>query len=99
MAFPRLRALLARPSAPRWLVGLATALYAFDDAHGAPVAWIANRNALMSASFGVLALTAHDRWRRQERAGFAWIASGQFLLALLSLEGGIATAGYLAAYA
>src|SRR5437868_2413192 len=46
---------------PAWVAGLATALYAFDHAHAGPVAWIANRNAIASACFGVLAVIWHDR--------------------------------------
>jgi hypothetical protein len=82
-----------------WVAGLATALYAFDHAHATPVAWIANRNALMAAFFGVMALLAHDRWRREGRRSLLLGASLAFVLALLSSEAGVAIAGYLVAYA
>ncbi|MHC4659547.1 MAG: hypothetical protein ACYS83_10315 [Planctomycetota bacterium] len=77
---------------------LAALLYTIDDAHGVPVGFLANRNAILAALFGVLAIIAHDRWRRHGwRAG---MALGPLLLALslLSAEAGIATCGYLAAY-
>jgi hypothetical protein len=82
-----------------WVAGLAVDMYAFDPSHAGPVAWIANRNALMSTLFGVLALLAHDAWRRGRRRAFAFAAPALLLLALLSAESGIAIAGYLVAYA
>lgn len=82
-----------------WIAGLAAILYAIEDAHGTPVGWLSNRNAVLATLFGVLALIVHDRWRRNGwRLG---IALGPLLLAvsLLSAEAGIATCAYLAAYA
>lgn len=82
-----------------WVGGLAAILYAVDDAHGMPAGWLADRNAVLATFFGVLAVLAHDRWRRDGR----WIglAAGTVLLtlSLLSAEAGIATCAYLAAYA
>ena len=77
-----------------WVAGLAVDLYAFDPSHAGPVAWIANRNALMSTLFGVLALLAHDAWRSGGRRTFAFAAPALLLLALLSAESGVAIAGY-----
>ncbi|MCB9570072.1 MAG: hypothetical protein H6710_23095 [Myxococcales bacterium] len=53
------------------LVALIAALsFTVDSTHGAPVAWIAQRNALLAAIFAVACLLAHDRWRRGDaRAG------------------------------
>jgi hypothetical protein len=82
-----------------WIAGLAAALYAFDHSHAGPVAWIANRNALMAALFGVLSLLAHDRWRRDGRHAFALVAPLLLLLALSSAEAGVAILGYTFAYA
>src|SRR5580698_606577 len=66
-------ALYRRFIASPWIASLATAFYAFDHAHSCPAAWVANRGALMSALFGVLAILAHDRWRtrRLRRYGVA----------------------------
>jgi hypothetical protein len=83
----------------RWVAGLAAFLYAFDHAHAAPVAWVANRNAVMSTLFGVLSLTAHQRWRATGKLASGAIAGVLFALALLSAESGIAIAGYLVAFA
>ncbi|MEY4583492.1 MAG: hypothetical protein RL701_8195, partial [Pseudomonadota bacterium] len=43
---------------PEWplLTGLGLLLYAIDDAHGATVGWIANRNAIISAALSLPAL-------------------------------------------
>lgn len=81
------------------VAGLAALLYAVDDAHGLPVGFLANRNAVLATLFGVLAIMAHDRWRRESwRTG---AALGPLCLAasLLSAEAGIATCAYLAAHA
>ncbi len=81
-----------------WVAGLAALLYAVDDAHGLPVGWIANRNAVTAAAFGMAALVSHDRWRRDGwRAGI--VVGPCFLaLGLLSAEAALATTAYLAAY-
>lgn len=82
-----------------WVAGLATLLWAIDDAHGMPVGYLANRGALTAPLFGVLSLIAHDRWRRDDWNG--GVVVGPMLLAasLLSKETGIATCAYLVAHA
>lgn len=82
-----------------WIAGLAALLYAIDDAHSFPAAWIANRNGLMAAFFGFATLLLHDRWRTRRgwRAPILGIVS--LLLGLLSNEGAIAACAYLFAYA
>ncbi len=82
-----------------WIAGLAAILYAVDDAHAYPAAWIANRNALIATSFGVLALICHDRWRRRGWMPGPWLAAASVGLALFSAEIGVATLAYLLAYA
>lgn len=82
-----------------WVVGLAAVLYAVDDAHAMPIAFIANRNALIATFLGVLALGLHDRWRRGGWRFGAVLAPGILLLSLLAKEEGVATCAYLAAYA
>ena len=56
--------LYRRLMGPTPAAGVAALLFAVDDAHGGPAGWIANRNALVAATFGVLALLAHDARRR-----------------------------------
>jgi len=88
-----------RMFATAWIAGLAALLVAIDDAHGLPAVWLANRNALIGLFFGLLALIAHDRWRRDGRWTGAVLAPLAFALGLLSKESTLAIAGYLFAYA
>ncbi len=82
------------------VAGLAALAYAVDDAHGAPAGWIANRNALVAAFFGLLCLLAHDRWRRGGGgAPAAALSALAFALALAAGEMGLGAFAYLVAYA
>ena len=78
---------------------LAGLLYAVAHARGAPVGWLANRNAMIAAVFGILAIYAHDRWRRGQARGAGVLAPILLALALLSAEVGVGAFGYLVAYA
>ncbi len=89
------RRLIAIP----WVAGLAALLYALDDAHGMPVAFLANRNALVATGFGVLSLWCHDRARRDGWTPGAALSPMAFLAALLGGESGIGAAPYLLGYA
>lgn len=78
---------------------LAALLYAIDDAHAVPMGWIASRNATLAAFWGVACLIFHLKWRRE---GKPWALVAALLALATSVhsnEGGIATAGYLFAYA
>jgi hypothetical protein len=81
------------------IAGLAAVLFALDDAHAIPAAWLANRNILLATFFGLLCVLAHDRWRR---GGERWgaVASPVFLgLGLCSGEAATGAFGYLLAHA
>lgn len=78
------------PSAP--IAALAGLLFAIDEAHGVPIGWIANRNALFASVFSVAAILLHHRGRR----ALASICLG---LAVCSGEVGVGAFGYLVAYA
>ena len=82
-----------------WQAGVAMLMFAVDDAHGTPVGWIANRNSLIAATFGVSALILHDRWRREGWRAGSLLAPLLFGAALCAKEEGIATFAYLAAHA
>jgi len=84
---------------PLWAAALAALLFAVDDSHAMPVGWLANRNALVAGAFGVLALLAHDRWRRDGWRWGAVLAPLALLAALLSKEAAVSVGGYLLAYA
>jgi hypothetical protein len=84
---------------PAWVAGLAALLFAVDDAHGMPAVWLANRYANIGVLFGLAALIAHDRWRRDGWRPGAVIAPLALLLGLLAGEIALAAGGYLLAYA
>lgn len=81
-----------------WAAGLAAILYVVDDARGTTVGWLANRNAILAAIFGILTVIVYDKWRREGwRAGMI-LGPVLLVLSLLSAEAGIATCAYLGAY-
>ena len=65
---------------------------------GATAGFLANRNVLVAATFGVSALVFHDRWRRDGSRIAALLAPLLLSAALFSKEEGIGTVAYLAAY-
>ncbi len=94
------RRILARePGSRPWVGGLAALLFALDNSHALPAAWLANRNALIGGTFGLLALVAHDRWRRDGWRAGAYLAPVFLVLGLLSAEIALGAAAFLLAYA
>lgn len=70
----------------RW-AWAAVALYAFDDAHAFPLAWLANRAAIVSGTFGWLALGAYARrrsWSSIAVASALCMAAGEYGLSALA---------------
>jgi hypothetical protein len=93
-------AALYRRLAPTAAVaGVAGVLFAIDDGHATPAAWLANRNALVATLFALLALAAHDRWRRDGWRAGAWVSPACLLLGLFGGEMAVGAGGYLLAYA
>jgi hypothetical protein len=82
-----------------WAAGVAGLLFAVDDARGATAGFLANRNVLVAATFGVAALICHDRWRRDGSRRAAVLGPLLLCAALFAKEEGIGTCAYLAAYA
>lgn len=76
------RALYKRFFSPR-LTFMATAIFALAPCHALPLAWLANRETLISLAFGGLALGANAQWREQRRLRDGLIACALFALALL----------------
>lgn len=91
--------LYRRVGGAAWTAGLAGLLFVVDESHGMPALWIANRNAILALFFGIACLLCHAKWR--ETRAKHWVATG--VVALLASvhcnEGGIATTGYLFAFA
>lgn len=85
--------------APRWIAVLGLVLFAVDDAHGATVAWIANRNALVSLTLALPVLHLHDRHHRTGSATALVAASLLFAVAMLAGETALAVLGYVGAHA
>ena len=90
---------LSAAPTPPWVAGFAGLLFAIDDAHGMPAVWLANRNASIGVFFGLTALIAHDRWRRDGWRLGVLIAPVALLLGLMAGEIALAACGYLLAYA
>jgi hypothetical protein len=91
--------LYRRLMGPGWVAGLAALVFALDDAHASPAAWLANRNAVLGTLFGLAALGCHDRWRRLGWRAGLFLAPAALLVALLGGEIALATGAYLFAYA
>jgi hypothetical protein len=92
-------ALYRRLVRPEWTAGLAALAFAVDDAHASPADWIANRNATIATLFALLALVAHDRWRRDGWRPGIVLGPLALLLGLLGGEMALAAGAYLLAYA
>lgn len=92
-------ALYRRILGATWIAGAAALLFAVDDAHAVAATWLASRNVVLSGLFSILALIAHDCWRRDDSRSGALVAPICLLAALLSGEVAVATGGYLLAYA
>lgn len=88
---------VARTLGRRWAL-LAVALYAFDDCHVYPLAWLANRAATISILFGLLAFEAHVRWREDDWTPGRWLAPAFTALSLAAGEYGFAVLGFLLAF-
>ena len=79
-------------------MGLAALLFALEDAHALPAAWIANRNALLALTTGVAGLLVHLRWRRVGGVRRLLGALGLMAAALLCSEAALGAVAYLVAW-
>lgn len=84
---------------PGWVAALATLVFAVDEAHAMPVAWVANRNALLVMVFGVGALLAHIRWRRRNDVPCGLAAPVLLACSFASGEMAVCIAAYVVAFA
>lgn len=90
---------LSWPSRAPWVAGLAGLGFAVDDAHAAPAAWIANRNATVAAVFAIASILVYDRWRRDGWRAGMWLAPLFLGLGLLGGESAVGGGAYLLSYA
>jgi len=86
-----------------WIANLAAVMYVVDYTHGIPVAWLANRNAVIAAVFAIAALGTHDvaalAEGRSARARASVVSGVLFFLGLLAGESALAALAYLAVHA
>lgn len=89
--------LLRRLLGGRW-AAVALLLYALDECHTYPIGWLANRNAIVSATFAFVALWAHVRHREDGWARGRWLAPLGLLLALGGGEYGLCIVPFFVLY-
>ena len=81
------------------LAWLAVVLYVIDGNHASAITWIANRNGLLAACFGLLCFYWHMMGVERKAPGFTLLAYLSFVLAMLSGESGIAITAFLFSFA
>jgi hypothetical protein len=82
-----------------WPAGLAALFFAVDPGHAVTAGWVAARNAILAAFFGLLAVYAQDRWQRDRERWAAFVAPLACAASLASGESGLATVGLLFVHA
>jgi hypothetical protein len=76
---------------------LAATAFALSPCHVLPLAWIANREALVSTALGAFALAWYVRWREKARPGDGAVSTLLFALAIGAGEYTLCFAGYVLA--
>ncbi|MDX1696032.1 MAG: hypothetical protein R3208_19865 [Ketobacteraceae bacterium] len=94
-----LHRLYLKSGLPASVALVALAAFLLDSTHGFTLSWIANRNAIMAAVFGVTCLYYYLLWKETGRTGFMGLSLLFLGLSLLSGEIGISTTCYLGAHA
>jgi hypothetical protein len=89
---------LCAPLLGRAAALIALVFFALDEAQGPALAWIAQRNALVSASFAALAVAAYVRYRKHGARGDAAAACALICAGLLGGEYALCLLGYAAGY-
>jgi hypothetical protein len=87
-----------RRSLPGTAGTLAFLVFALDEAHALPVAWIANRNALLALSPVLCGLWALMRWREEGWRPGRWLLLLGTGVGLLASEVALAALAYVFAY-
>ena len=86
--------LCVRRLLPRWPAVLAVVLFACDASFVAPLAWLANRCVLVSASLGFAAIFVHLEWRRPESATPLGLRRAGPVIELILLAASLAAGEY-----
>lgn len=76
----------------------ATAIFAFSPALAIPLVWAANRNILVTVTFGAIALVLYVRWRDGRRPVQGAATAGAFIATALTGEYALCIVGYLIAF-
>ncbi|MBL8923624.1 MAG: hypothetical protein JNJ54_32515 [Myxococcaceae bacterium] len=77
---------------------LAGVLFALDDAHVMPAAWLANRNAIVAVTFVWAGLLAHLAWRERGWGPGAFVSAGCYVVGLAAGETAVAALAYVLAF-
>ncbi len=88
---------LLRRLLPRRAAWIGTAVFALAPCHALPLAWLANRPALIAVALGAPALAAYHRFRRDRSPSQGALAALLFALAMLAGEYAFCLAGYVVA--
>ncbi len=86
-------------SSAHWVSALALLMFAWDDAHGLTISWIANRNALVAFAIALVVVLLFHRARNKTCIASAIAAPLVFAVALQAGEIALAICAYLFAYA
>lgn len=76
----------------------ATAMFAFSPALAIPLAWAANRNVIVTLTFGALPLALYARWREGRRPAQGVMTVAAFIVSALTGEYALCLIGYLIAF-
>ena len=91
----------ARVMYRRWLgeraAFIATFVFALAPCHAVPLAWLANREVLVSLAFGTFGMASYARWRDGGTARDGALAMVLFALSMLGGEYGLMFGGYVLA--
>ena len=91
------RSFFRRCVTPR-AAAFATVMFALAPCHALPIGWLANREALISLTFGTLGLTGLLRWQRGDGARWAALSFLAFSVALAAGEYALACGGFVVAF-
>jgi hypothetical protein len=76
----------------------ATAMFALSPTLAIPLVWLANRNILVTLTFGAAALALYVRWRNERHRPLGFASAAAFGATALTGEYALCLAGYLIAF-